>query len=100
MKHLRNKHDVIAIKVSDPLENNIPPMGIVHFLDPETGKNFVVNTNNPKFRKNYIAESNNWEIKTLNIMKECKVDILNLNTEQSYVKELQKFFNMRIKKRR
>ncbi|MBI9031524.1 DUF58 domain-containing protein [bacterium] len=100
LKHLRNKHDVIAIKITDPLESKIPAMGIVHFLDPETGKNFVVNTNNQRFRKNYIAESNKWEINTLNIMKECKVDMLNLNTEQSYVKELQKFFSMRLKKRR
>ncbi len=100
LKHLRNKHDVIAIKITDPLESKIPAMGIVHFLDPETGKNFVVNTNNQRFRKNYIAESNKWELNTLNIMKECKVDMLNLNTEQSYVKELQKFFSMRLKKRR
>ena len=100
LKHLRNKHDVIAIKVTDPAETNIPAMGIVHLLDTETGLDLVVNTNNPTFRRNFIAESNKWELDTLNIMKECQVDILNLNTEQSYVKESQKFFKMRLKRKR
>jgi uncharacterized protein (DUF58 family) len=100
LKHLKNKHDVVAIKVSDPAETNLPAIGIVHFYDPETGEDIVVNTNNPNFRKNYITESNNWEIETRNIMQESQVDFLNLNTEQSYVKELQKFFNKRLKRKR
>jgi len=100
LKHLRNKHDVIAIKVSDPAETNIPAMGIVHFHDPETGDNIIVNTNNHSFRKDFMAESNKWELETQAIMKECQVDTLNLNTQQSYVKELQKFFNMRLKRKR
>ena len=100
LKHLKTKHDVIAIKVTDPAETNIPAMGIVHFLDPETGQDMVINTNNPTFRRNFIAESNKWEISTLETMKECQVDILNLNTEQSYVKELQRFFSKRLKRKR
>lgn len=100
LKHLKNKHDVIAIKVTDPAETSIPEMGIVHFTDPETGQEMVINTNNPRFRKNYIAESNKAELETLNIMKECQVDMLNLNTEQSYVRELQKFFLKRLKRKR
>ena len=100
LKHLKNKHDVVAIKVSDPAETNLPAIGIVHFYDPETGEDIVVNTNNPNFRKNYITESNNWEVETRNIMQESQVDFLNLNTEQSYVKELQKFFNKRLKRKR
>lgn len=100
LKHLKNKHDVVAIKVSDPAETDLPAIGIVHFYDPETGEDIVVNTNNPNFRKNYITESNDWEIETRNIMQESQVDFLNLNTEQSYVKELQKFFNKRLKRKR
>ena len=100
LKHLKNKHDVVAIKVSDPAETDLPAIGIVHFYDPETGEDIVINTNNPNFRKNYITESNNWEIETRNIMQESQVDFLNLNTEQSYVKELQKFFNKRLKRKR
>lgn len=100
LKHLRNKHDVIAIKVSDPAETVIPAMGIVHFSDSESGESLVVNTNNPNFRRNFQTESNRWELETLSLMKECQVDILSLNTEQSYVKELQKFFSMRLKRKR
>lgn len=86
--------------MTDPAETSIPEMGIVHFTDPETGQEMVINTNNPRFRKNYIAESNKAELETFNIMKECQVDMLNLNTEQSYVRELQKFFLKRLKRKR
>jgi len=37
MANLCRKHDVIALRISDPLENDLPDMGLIRMEDPETG---------------------------------------------------------------
>jgi len=100
LKILSRKHDVIAFKVNDPAEIELPVSGLMHFEDPETGELFTVNTSNPTLRKQYkehIHERN----KTINeSFKKMNIDILSLSTNKPYIYDLMKFFKLRIQKRK
>jgi len=47
---LARKHETIAIRISDPLESRLPRAGTVVMMDPENGREILVNTNNANVR--------------------------------------------------
>ena len=90
-----NKHDIVALKVSDPLEKAIPNVGLIKVLDSETGIEKWIDTSSGLTRKAY----SDWWIKHIelikNIFKKCGVDYTELNTKDEYVKPLIKLFENR-----
>ncbi len=96
---LSQKHDVVALRVLDQAEKELPRAGILDFFDPETGENFVVNSFIAKKRKLFadlVAEKEQ-ELDTS--FKKIKVDLLTMLTSESYIKELMKFFKERARRR-
>ncbi len=98
IKILKNKHDVIAIRVSDKREDNIPDIGLIELEDEETGEQILVDTSDEEFRNNYSKIIQNQIEKVNNNFKKNKVDIVNITTDDSYEIPLKKFFRMRQKK--
>lgn len=93
--HLCQKNDVIAIKITDPLDDILPSLGAVPFRDPETGFECVLPTSSQKFSRAWrdAAENRNemWK-------KECHRNggaPLSISTMQDPAAELIKFFNTR-----
>jgi len=100
LKILSRKHDVIAFKVNDPAERELPASGLMNFQDPETGELLTVNTLNRKLRtryRNYILER---DLAISESFKKMNVDLLSLSTDKAYIYDLMKFFKLRIQKRR
>ncbi len=95
---LRNRHDIIAIKVNDNREKNIPDIGLIQLEDEETGEQILLDTSDKEFRKNYseIMQKENQKINAL--FKKHKVDSISIDTEQSYEIPLKKFFKTRQKR--
>nr|NQU94047.1 DUF58 domain-containing protein [Bacteroidota bacterium] len=90
-----NKHDVIAIRIYDPREIDMPNIGLVKFKDAETGKNLWVDTSNPRARKLYqewFIENEKW-LKRLFL--KSGVDMAKIRTDEDYVKPLIKLFKRR-----
>lgn len=60
LKITKKKHDVIALKLEDPSEYELPKMGYVQLYNAETGETTWVNTNDPQtrneFKQNYIDQ--------------------------------------------
>jgi uncharacterized protein (DUF58 family) len=92
------KHDLICIKIEDEREKEIPKAGLFEFSDPETGETFLADTTAAAdiFRK----KSETFENATAKIFQKAKVDVINLNTKESYIKPLIRFFKERERKRR
>ncbi len=97
LKLLAKKHDVIALRVQDKAEMELPDVGLLNIKDPETGETFTVNTSSKKFRTRYINLISKQEISIKNRFKKLKIDLINLRTDQSYAKELMKFFKSRLR---
>jgi uncharacterized protein (DUF58 family) len=90
-----NKHDIVALKVFDPVEKSIPDIGLIKVSDAETGDEKWIDTSSKITRNEYEK----WWINHIelikNIFKRCGVDSAELRTDHDYVKPLMKLFKTR-----
>jgi uncharacterized protein (DUF58 family) len=90
-----SKHDVVALKVSDPLEKLLPDVGLMKVMDSETGSEKWIDTSSGYVRKTY---SDWWKahLDTIrNTFKKCGVDFTVLSTKEDYVRPLMQLFESR-----
>jgi uncharacterized protein (DUF58 family) len=92
------KHDVIALKVSDPRERTFEDVGLIELEDAETGEVVLINTGSKEFRREFAARSDE-DLQNLNrSFKVINTDFINIQTDQSYIVPLVSFFKMREKR--
>jgi uncharacterized protein (DUF58 family) len=90
-----NKHDVIAIKVYDHRESELPNIGMAKFKDAETGKNIWVDTSSKSIRQQYQQWHTENEKYLKKVFMKNGVDTANIRTDQDYVKQLIGLFKRR-----
>ena len=93
---LRRRHDVIALHLIDPREDDFPDAGLVALVDPETGDRIVVDASRPEVRPWLRPEALREAPETF---KRTRVDALNLSTAESYERPLTAFFKARERRR-
>jgi uncharacterized protein (DUF58 family) len=90
-----NKHDIVALKVYDKVEQQIPDIGLVKVADSETGEEKWIDTSSGVTRNAYEK----WWIGHIemikNTFKRCGVDYTELRTDLDYVNPLIKLFEKR-----
>ncbi len=90
-----NKHDIVALKVFDPVERSIPDIGMIKISDAESGEEKWIDTSSRQTRKAYEQ----WWLDHIylikGIFKRCGVDSADMNTAEDYVKPLMKLFKNR-----
>ena len=95
IKIANNKHDIVALKIYDRRETELPPVGFLRLKDAETGKEIWVDTSLGSSRKNY----RDWWIGQNHfvneIFKKSGVDNVSISTEEDYVKPIIKLFKSR-----
>ncbi len=84
LKILKRRHDVIAIKVNDAREAEIPDVGLIQLEDEETGEQLLVDTSDQGFRDNYVRIVNKEEIRLRNLFNKNGVDVININTDSPF----------------
>ncbi len=90
-----NKHDVVALKIYDEREKELPPIGMLKLKDAETGNYIVVDSSSRKIRKKYNEWWNNHMMKLDLMLKKCGVDYVAISTQEDYVKSLMTLFKKR-----
>jgi uncharacterized protein (DUF58 family) len=90
-----NKHDVVALKVSDPLEKALPDVGLFKAVDAESGFERWIDTSSRSAREAYMEWWSSHTEMINNAFKRCGVDFTELSTEDDYVKPLIKLFESR-----
>jgi uncharacterized protein (DUF58 family) len=95
LKIASRKHDIVALQVYDKRDKEIPDLGLVKFLDSETGAEKWIDTSSGKVRMNY-SESWNTRQKSLeNSFARTGVDYTSVSTSEDYVKPLITLFKKR-----
>ena len=98
LKFLNFKHDLVGLQIYDSYEKDFPNIGLINIYDSETGKKTWIDTSSRKNRKKFSENSN----KKLNsFSKKCKkigFDLLQISTDDDYVKFLMQFFRKRAKR--
>lgn len=95
LKIANKKHDLVAIRISDKLETEIPPVGIVKFKDNESGKAIWVNTSDKTFRKNMQIQQKKHDDYLRDAFSKSGVDNVRIFTDQSYISPLMNLFKRR-----
>lgn len=89
------KHDLIGIRIYDPLETELPDIGLVQMEDAETGKRVWVDTGNKLIRSRYRAIQIARQHYTQSVFHKNSADLMHIRTDQAYLKVLHQFFKQR-----
>ena len=98
LKMANKKHDLIGIRLYDPSETNLPNLGLVKVMDPETQEEFWINASRYSDRMGYQEAYNNRISDLENRCKKNKFDLIPISTQGDYVEPLMAFFNRREKR--
>jgi uncharacterized protein (DUF58 family) len=90
-----SKHDVVAIRIYDEREQELPPIGMIKMKDAETGDYIWVNSSDRKTREIYRKWWFNQAERLRGIFTRCGVDTALVNTREDYVKSLMNLFKRR-----
>lgn len=92
------RHDMIAIRIGDERERELPPLGYVELEDPETGGQVVVNTSDPDFRERFSERVRRRREELNRSLRRSKVDVIDVTTGRPYVRPLMRFFEERARR--
>jgi uncharacterized protein (DUF58 family) len=93
------RHDLIAVRMGDQRERELPAVGYLELEDPETGQRVVVNTSNADFRAAFGERVGRSRNELDRSFRRHKVDVIDIETGRPYVKELMRFFQDRMRRR-
>jgi uncharacterized protein (DUF58 family) len=93
------RHDLIAIPVVDPGEEDLPDVGIVTLEDPETGEQIDINTSNRALRGAYLALEDRRKKAIEQEFRKTGIDMIPLRTNEDYLHVLRAFFDRREQRR-
>jgi len=95
LKITAKKHDLIALRIFDQREKELPNMGLTLFEDGESGKRRWINTSKKRIRETYYNNSLSREHNILEIFKKSKVDHANICIQSGYIQPLMNLFKKR-----
>jgi len=95
MRIASSKHDIVALKVSDPLEKLLPDVGLMKVMDAETGNEKWIDASSKHVRRSYSEWWSAHIERIRNTFKKCGVDFTELSTSEDYVRPLIKLFESR-----
>ena len=97
---LAQRHEVIAVRVLDPLELELPNLGLLTMRDAETGEQVVVDTHDSGFRKRFARIAAQRESELRQALVAAAVDALELSTDGDLVDAIVRFVEMRKRRTR
>lgn len=92
---LSQRHEVIAVRLFDPREEELPDVGMVVMEDAETGAQMFVDTHDLKFRKRFYAAAQKREQDLNAAFKRAGADVLPLSTQDDLVRSIVRFAKQR-----
>lgn len=100
LRALAIRHEVVAARISDPREGEIPAIGVVHFEDPETGAQIEVDTGSARLRERYRAAAAAQRLKLLADLREARASVIEITTAEPVLTQLVSFLRRRLADRR
>jgi uncharacterized protein (DUF58 family) len=97
---LAQRHEVVAVRLHDPLESELPDLGMLVVQDAETGEQVFVDTHDKAFRKRFAAGAQKREAGLRAAFRDAGVDALELSTDDDLVDAIRRFADMRKRRSR
>jgi len=97
---LAQRHEVVAVRLHDPLESSLPDLGMLVVQDAETGEQIFVDTHDRAFRKRFTAAAQRREAALRAAFRDAGIDALELSTDDDLVDAIRRFADMRKRRSR
>lgn len=97
---LNRRHEVLAVRLWDPREVELPDIGPIIMEDAETGEQLYVDTRDQQFRRRFQEAARRREAELSETFKRAGVDALSLSTEEDLVRAIVRFAALRKQQRR
>ena len=95
LARLARRHDVVAVRLFDPMEMALPDVGLVTIEDAETGEQVFVDAADPAFRARYEAIAQEQEAALMESLSRSGADMLELATDDDLLDALMRFADLR-----
>jgi uncharacterized protein (DUF58 family) len=89
------KHDIVAVRIVDPRDLDLPDVGIIKLDDPEKNTGYSVDTAKRAVREKYRLEALEKEREKVDLFYSINIDSINIDTSKDYSKDLLGFFRRR-----
>lgn len=95
LARLAQRHEVVAVRLLDPLEMTLPEIGLVTVEDAETGEQLFIDSADPAFRARYTAIAEQREAQLRDALGRSGADVLELSTDDDLLDVLLRFCDLR-----
>jgi uncharacterized protein (DUF58 family) len=95
LARLAMRHEVTAVRLFDPLEMELPDIGLVTLRDAETGEELLVDTQDPAFRARFAAAASQREAQLRDALAAAGVDTLELATDDDLLDAILRFADLK-----
>jgi len=92
---LAQRHEVVAVRLLDPLELDLPDLGLIPLRDAETGEQLWVDTHDKHFRQRFARLAAQREAELREALMRAGVDALELSTDGDLVEAVARFTALR-----
>jgi uncharacterized protein (DUF58 family) len=95
LARLTRRHDVVAVRLWDPLEMDLPNVGLVTVQDAETGEQLFIDASDPGFRERYAAAAQAQEAALMDSLARSGADVVELATDDDLLQALMRYADLR-----
>ncbi|MGA1494006.1 MAG: DUF58 domain-containing protein [Rhodothermales bacterium] len=95
LRAVARRHDTIAVHLTDPVESELPEVGLMEVTDAETGERILIDTSDVTVRNLYEEEARSREAALTKMFRRLRVDAIRIITDEGYVDPLIRFFRQR-----
>src|SRR5438552_928652 len=88
LKLLAQRHDLVAVSVEDPSEQQLPELGVVRLVDPESGRTLSVDTSDPKVRAQFEQGASEDRETRRHLLRRLAIDEIPISTDAGIIEPL------------
>ena len=99
-KRTGRRRDLIAIRISDPSEEDLPAVGLLDLEDAETGQRLLVDTGSATVREAFRESAQRRRTALHQLARQSRVDLIEVSTDGGHLDALIRFFRLRERRMR
>jgi uncharacterized protein (DUF58 family) len=94
-KRTARRHDLIAVRITDPREHEVPAVGLVELEDAESGKRLLLDTGSRAVRNAFAEAARQRRLSLDRLAKAARADLIDVSTDGDHLESLFRFFRLR-----
>jgi uncharacterized protein (DUF58 family) len=100
LKRTGRRHDLIAVRIRDPREEELPAVGLLQLEDAETGAPLVIDTSSAKVRRAFAEKAKRRRDALTQVTRAAGIDLIDVSTQGGHLDALIRFFHLRERRQR